>query len=82
MKSNGKASTCYSDNPKMGKPHQSQGKGYRDGGRVPEEDAKQSNMSRIPISPPKRVAEIGGGAAPSPTKLADKRTMFKYSKEY
>ena len=38
MKANGKPSTCYSDNPKMGKPYQSQAKGYRDGGRVPDED--------------------------------------------
>jgi hypothetical protein len=66
----------------MGKPYQSQGKGYRDGGRVPEEDAKQTDMPEMPVSPPKRVAEIGGGATPRPTKLADKRAMFKYSKEY
>jgi hypothetical protein len=50
MKSNGKASTCYSDNPKMGKPYQSQGKGYRDGGRVPDED----DTPRVNVS--------GGGA--------------------
>ena len=81
MKSNGKASTCYSDNPKMGKPYQSQGKGYADGGRVPEEDVSQTDMPEMPVSPRKKVVEIGGGAAPSPTKLADKRAMFKYPKE-
>jgi hypothetical protein len=47
MKSNGKASTCYSDNPKMGKPYQSQAKGYKDGGRVPEDD---SVMRRLQVS--------------------------------
>jgi hypothetical protein len=48
MKSNGKASTCYSDNPKMGKPYQSQGKGYRDGGRVP--DDNDSMLRRLQVS--------------------------------
>jgi hypothetical protein len=42
MKSNGKPSTCYSDNPKMGKPYQPQGKGYRDGGDIPEEDSMKN----------------------------------------
>lgn len=74
MKSNGKALTFYSDNPKMGKPCSAKGKGYADGGRVPEEYAKQTDMPEMPVSPRKRVAEIGGDAA--------KRAMFKYSKEY
>jgi len=29
-----KPSTCYSDNPKMGKPYTPSGKGYQDGGKV------------------------------------------------
>lgn len=44
MKSNGKPSTCYSDNPKMGKPYQSQAKGYKDGGRVPDEEDVLKNV--------------------------------------
>ena len=53
MNGKGKPSTCYSDNPKMGKPYQSQAKGYKDGGRVPDEDE----------SP--RVNVSGGGAGNS-----------------
>ena len=44
MKANGKPSTCYSDNPKMGKPYQSQAKGYRDGGRVPDDEDVLKNV--------------------------------------
>jgi hypothetical protein len=44
MKSNGKPSSCYSDNPKMGKPYQSQAKGYRDGGRVSDKEDVLKNV--------------------------------------
>lgn len=120
MKSNGKPSTCFSDNPKMGKPYQSQGKGYRDGGRVPDEDdTSRVNVSGggrvgvdIPMSRGRNlsVGVSGGGygagkekdfsvtgadlsyrkgdttigveVSKQPTKLGDKRIMFRYKKEY
>jgi hypothetical protein len=44
MNGKGKPSTCYSDNPKMGKPYQSQAKGYRDGGRVPDDEDVLKNV--------------------------------------
>jgi hypothetical protein len=46
-----KAYTLYSTNPKMGKAHPSMGKGYADGGLVPEDDNKQ------------RVEVSGGGGS-------------------
>jgi hypothetical protein len=39
-----KAFTVYSTNPKMGKAYPSVGKGYADGGKVPEEDTMTSRM--------------------------------------
>lgn len=44
MKPTGKPSTLYSDNPKMGKPYQSQAKGYKDGGRIPDEEDVLKNV--------------------------------------
>lgn len=41
--------TLYSDNPKMGQPYSPQGKGYKDGGLIPEEDK------------PSRLRVSGGG---------------------
>ena len=62
MKSNGKPSTCYSDNPKMGKPYTPQGKGYADGGRVPDDDMPRVDVQGGVNSINERgVKGIGGG---------------------
>lgn len=133
MKTNGKPSTCYSDNPKMGKPYQPEAEGYRDGGRVPEfreEEKPRLNLSvggsgkdsknygyggRMGVDIPTDSGEVsvgvsGGGykagkmrdfsvtgadvsyrkgdttigvaLEKDPTKLGDKRVMFRYSKEF
>lgn len=76
MKSNGKPSTCYSDNPKMGKPYTSQGKGYAEGGYVPEEDEMQPPRPKEPAA-----AVIGEETNPKPTRLGNKRELFRYRKE-
>lgn len=63
MNGKGKPSTCYSDNPKMGKPYQSQAKGYRDGGRVPDDnDTPRVNVQGGMNSIDERGAKgVGGG---------------------
>ena len=62
MNGKGKPSTCYSDNPKMGKPYQSKAKGYKDGGRVPDdEDAlKQIDVSASGAGASLKNAGYGG----------------------
>lgn len=131
MKTNGKPSTCYSDNPKMGKPYESQAKGYAEGGRIPEEEKPRLNLSvagsgkdsknygyggRMGVDIPtgsdsgvsvgvsgggykagkmrdfnvsgadvsyrKGDTTIGVSLEKEPTKLGDKRVMFRYSKEF
>lgn len=75
MNGKGKPSTCYSDNPKMGKPYRSQAKGYAEGGYVPEEEPMPE-----PEAPKPRVVELGATEL-KPTKLGNKRDLFKYKKE-
>lgn len=75
MKSNGKPSACYSTNPKMGTPYIAQGKGYADGGYVPDEGER-------PRSKDSEAATIGAETAKRPTKLASKRDLFQYKKGY
>ncbi len=131
MKTNGKPSTCYSDNPKMGKPYESQAKGYAEGGRIPEEDKPRLNLSAsgagaslksagyggrmgvdIPMDGQRNLSvgvsgsgykegnrkefnvtgadvsyrkgdtTIGVSLEKEPTRMGDKRVMFRYKKEF
>ncbi len=83
MKKAGKASTCYSDNPKMGQPYI---RGYKDGGKVEStvEDEideylpKAAKDYRMPLAKPGQKLEMQKLPAKPGQKLEMQKLPYKF----